>query len=233
MAGTRRLALTKDHVARVHRAVEDRSPPPGERQSDADYAAWVHGILSTHPAPDEATQLFAFGSLIWKPEIPCTGEQPGRLRGWHRSFCLRQHRFRGTPEQPGLMMTLDRGGSCTGVLYALPRDDLAGQLDRLFRREFTVKPITNMPRWVAVDTAAGRVPALAFVMNRASPLYAGRLPPEAVADVLAVACGHIGSGAEYLLNTVTHLEAKGVHDRGLWRLQRLVAERIEAAAAPA
>ncbi len=226
----RRPALTAEHVARVHRAVEDRPAVAAERQTDADYADWVRRILATHPAPAQRTQLFAYGSLIWKPEIPHVGERMGRLRGWHRSFCLRQHRFRGTPEQPGLMMTLDRGGSCKGVLYELPKDDLDAQLDRLFRREFTVKPITNMPRWVAVDTEEGRVAALAFVMNPASPLYAGRLSPDAVADVLAVACGHVGTGAEYLLNTLVHLEARGVRDRGLWRLQRLVAQRIEAGA---
>jgi glutathione-specific gamma-glutamylcyclotransferase len=64
-------------------------------------------------------------------------------------------------------------------------------------------------------------------MNRASPLYAGRQSHEAVADVLALACGHWGSGAEYLFNTVSHLEAKGIHDSSLWRLQRRVAELME------
>jgi cation transport protein ChaC len=87
-----------------------------------------------------------------------------------------------------------------------------------------------MPRWITVETASGPVTALTFVMNRASPLYAGRLSLDAVADVLARACGHWGTGAEYLLNTVSHLEAKGIDDRNLWRLQRLVGERIDASA---
>ena len=64
-------------------------------------------------------------------------------------------------------------------------------------------------------------------MNRASPLYVGRLPLDDVADILAQACGHWGTGAEYLLNTVSHLEAKGIRDRNLWKLQRLVAEKID------
>ena len=136
-------------------------------------------------------------------------------------------RFRGTPERPGLMMALDRGGQCRGVLYDLPKDNLEGQFGKLFRREFTYKPINNMPRWITVETAVGRTPALTFVMNRASPVYAGRLSLEAVADVLARSCGHWGTGAEYLLNTVSHLEAKGIRDSNLWQLQRLVAERIE------
>ena len=125
------------------------------------------------------------------------------------------------------MMALDRGGQCRGVLYDLPRDNLEQQFGKLFRREFTAKPANSMPRWIVVETETGPAHALTFVMNRQSPLYAGRLSSDAIADVLARACGHWGTGADYLLNTVANLEAKGIHDRNLWKLQRLVAERID------
>lgn len=224
----RTLSLTPNHIARVHRVVDDTGPPPGMvLHNDADYAERVATTLATNPAPDRPIRLFAYGSLIWKPEIAHQDEAPGMALGWHRAFCLRQQRFRGTVETPGLMMALDRGGRCKGVLYTLPPEDPAEQLDRLFRREFTVKPITNMPRWITVATESGPVPALAFVINRASANYAGRLTADAVAEVLARACGHWGSGAEYLLNTVTQLEARGMTDAALWRLQRLVAARID------
>ncbi len=223
----RPLDLRPEHVARVHRAVADHGPLAGAaQQTDADYAGWVERIVATHPAPDRPTGLFAYGSLIWKPELPHVGETVATARGWHRSFCYRIRRFRGTPERPGLMMALDRGGQCRGMLYTLPRDDLPGQFDRLFRREFTAKPCNTMPRWIVVETSEGPRAALAFVMNRASPAYVGRLPPDQVADMVAVACGHWGSGAEYLMNTVAGLESRGIRDRNLWRLQRLVAERI-------
>ncbi len=209
----------------------DTGPGPGViLHDDADYAFWVERTLATHPAPDEPTRLFAYGSLIWKAELPHVAEQPGLARGWHRAFCLRMTRFRGTHDRPGLMMALDRGGQCRGVLYDLPPDNLGQQLDRLFRREFTVKPINSMPRWLRVETAGGKVWALGFVMNRASPLYAGRLPLPEVAKVLARSCGHVGTGAEYLMNTVIHLEARGIHDSRLWQLQRLVAAEIDATA---
>jgi glutathione-specific gamma-glutamylcyclotransferase len=224
----RRLSLTKDHIAKVHRALQDGGAPPGmQLHTDADYDGWVARILETHPVPHARTRLFAYGSLIWKPEIERLGEEMGTARGWHRSFCFQVPRFRGTPEAPGLMMALDRGGQCRGVLYDLPDDNLESLLGKLFRREFTAKPANSMPKWIVVQTESGPAHALTFVMNRASPAYVGRLPHEAVADVLARACGHWGTGAEYLLNTVTNLEAKGVHDRNLWRLQRLVAERID------
>lgn len=224
----RKLTLTPEHVAQVHRVVEDNGYPPGvQLQTDADYDDWVDRMIRSHPDPAAPTQLFAYGSLIWKPEIEHVDEQLGVARGWHRSFCFRMPRFRGTIEQPGLMMALDRGGQCRGVLYELPKGDLERQFGALFRREFTSKPANSMPRWITVRTASGTRTALAFVMNRASPLYTGRLAHEEVADTLARACGHWGTGAEYLLNTVSHLEAKGIHDRNLWKLQSLVANRID------
>jgi glutathione-specific gamma-glutamylcyclotransferase len=227
------MRLCPEHIARIHRAIEDQGPPPGmQLQTDADYAGWVDQIMRSNPRPRQPIALFAYGSLIWKPELDHVGAVAAKAHGWHRSFCLKMPRFRGTAEVPGLMMVLDRGGQCRGVMYTLPEADPEAQLDRLFRREFTFKPINNIPRWVRVETDHGPDTALAFVVNRASPLYAGRLPPDQVAAVLARACGHWGTGAEYLMNTVAQLEAGGIRDRRLWQLQDLVAARIEAATGP-
>jgi len=130
----RTLSLTAPHIARVHRAVPDTGPPPGmELHTDADYAEWVARLIQT--APSGPLKLFAYGSLIWKPEIDHTAETPATAHGWHRSFCLRMIRHRATPDCPGLMMALDRGGTCKGMLYDLLDQDRALQLDRLFRRE--------------------------------------------------------------------------------------------------
>jgi glutathione-specific gamma-glutamylcyclotransferase len=82
----------------------------------------------------------------------------------------------------------------------------------------------NIPRSISVATDQRPVRAIAFVMNRQSRFYVGKLPPAPVADVLAKGCGHWGSGAEYLHNTVAHLEEHGIRDRNLWRLQALGAD---------
>jgi glutathione-specific gamma-glutamylcyclotransferase len=227
------MQLCAGHIARVHRVVDDLGPPVGmQLQTDADYADWVARTMATNPAPGQPLRLFAYGSLIWKPEVPHVAARPATAHGWHRAFCLRMPRFRGTPDAPGLMMVMDRGGQCRGMVFDLAPDDPAAQLDRLFRREFTFKPINNIPRWITVQTAQGAVPALAFVVNRDSPLYAGRLPLDQVAAVLAQACGHWGTGAEYLMNTVAQLELSGIRDHRLWTLQALVAGRIEASSGP-
>jgi cation transport protein ChaC len=123
--GIKELSLTPAHIARVHRIVEDSGAPPGmELNTDADYADWVARMIQTNPAPGSPARLFAYGSLIWKPELEYIGEEFGVARGWHRAFCFRVPRFRGTPQEPGLMMALDRGGQSAGILYHLPPRDV-------------------------------------------------------------------------------------------------------------
>lgn len=87
-----------------------------------------------------------------------------------------------------------------------------------------------IPRWIEVQVQGeeGTRKALAFTANPESPSYTGQLPPEEVTACLAEACGHWGTGAEYLLQTVTSLEREGFQDPYLWDLQERVAELIEA-----
>jgi cation transport protein ChaC len=218
------MALTRELVARTIREIEDTGPLPGwAPMSDEDYDSIVRGLLSR--APSGPTWLFAYGSLLWKPACEVADGRRAMVWGWHRSFCFRVPRFRGTIDRPGLMMALDRGGQCQGMIFqiASPVDQ---SLNKLIRREMTVKPIVNVPRWLTARTSHGAVQAIGFTVNRQDPRYAGKLPLDKVADVLATAGGHWGSCAEYLHETVAHLEQLGIHDRNLWRLQRLVAERI-------
>ncbi len=222
----RTMSLTPELVARCHRDMADPGPDPALSHLDeGDYAALVEAMLEGR-APDEPVWLFAYGSLIWKPEIEHEEELVAAAHGWHRSFCLTLTRWRGTPQTPGLMLGLDRGGACRGLALRLPDGDRRQQLDKLFRREMTVKPPSYHPRWMQLSTERGPLRALGFVINRGGPNYAGPLADDAVAAALASACGHWGSGADYLHNVVANLEARGIHDRHLWRLQELVAARI-------
>jgi glutathione-specific gamma-glutamylcyclotransferase len=105
---------------------------------------------------------------------------------------------------------------------------MGAELSKLWRREMSAKPSGNLPRILKARIDGREAPAIAFVVDRRHMAYAGRPPLETVADMLAGACGHWGSGAEYLLNTVLKLEEHGIRDRNLWRLQALVAERLAA-----
>jgi cation transport protein ChaC len=225
------MMLTEDLVRIAHRVVDDAGPDPDQQyQSEADYARMISSLLASHRR-NKDLWIFAYGSLLWKPEIAHAASRIGRLFGWHRAFCLRITRFRGSKEQPGLMMSLDRGGQCQGVLLKLPSADREAQLLRLLRREVVLKPSNNCARWVTVTTASGVVPAIAFVANRSSPGYVGKLGLDEVAENLCIACGHWGSGAEYLYRTVSHLASLDIKDRNLWRLQGLVAQKIAETAA--
>jgi cation transport protein ChaC len=222
------MSLTEELVARCYRAIEDSGPDPNAAHlDDADYAAMVDALEAQLPAT-EPLWLFGYGSLIWKPEIDHVEERVAAARGWHRSFCMNMTRWRGTKERPGLMMALDRGGQCKGVAFRLADADRSQQLDKILRREVTLKPTSYHPRLLTLSSNSGPLRALAFVINRKGTTYAGPIEEKEVVERLATSCGHWGSGADYLYNTVKNLEQRGIHDRHLWRLQHLVAERIAA-----
>lgn len=227
----RKMRLTADHVALVHRDIPEEPTPEGLTRSTAgDHAATLAALMAANPDPGEVW-LFAYGSLIWKPACAFEEIRTGTLHGWHRAFCLGWNtRFRGNADNPGLMLALDRGGACKGVLYRLPQDAIDENMIKLFEREMGWRPSAFPPRWVNVAAAGGRkVRALTFCIDRKSGRYVRDVPEDRLAEVLATAVGSRGSMAEYLFATVAHLEEMGIHDPHLWRLQELVAERIDAA----
>ena len=229
-APKRQMALTADLIARIARVVEDAGPSPGAVYlTDEEYEITVRDVLAQAPPGD--VWLFGYGSLLWKPAFEFVESRMATVRGWHRSFCIRVARFRGTRDLPGLMMALDRGGQCRGMVFRVPADRAEATLHALFRRELVVNPPGTPPRWLTAWAEGGPIRALGFVVDRRSPFYSGGLAPEDVANVVSRAAGHWGSCAEYLHNTVSHLEALGIHDRNLWRLQALVAEKIAPATA--
>jgi len=234
LPGPRIPRLTAEHLTLVHRDIADPGPVliEGYRPAeDADYDAEIERILATAPTPDDFW-VFGYGSLIWSPCYTFLEQRTGVAQGWHRSFTLGwDYRFRGSRDTPGLMMAIDRGGQCRGVVHRLPAEGLRAQLDRLIRREMSMVPTAFPGRWITVKTAQGPVSALTFAMNRKSSRYIGGLTPEATADVLASACGYKGSMAQYLHATVVQLEQLGIHDSYLWKLQGLVADRIDGARA--
>ena len=221
----RKMRLTKAHLALLPTRISDLGPPPaGGGMPESYYTATTAALIDTTP-PNGEIWLFAFGSLLWNKRFISDEERPGVVRGWHRDFCLGPDtRFRGSPDAPGYMLSLDRGGQCKGLVYRLPRQGLAANIEGLLRKE---PPFP--PRWLTVVTAAGAVRAFSFTHPGKSTAYAGHLGDETIADALARSVGVIGSMAEYVYLTVRHLEQLGLCDERLWRMQEMVAERIERA----
>ncbi|WP_374379206.1 gamma-glutamylcyclotransferase [Dongia sp.] len=223
----RHMALTADMVACCERFV----PEPGPREnfvyfSDTDYARAAADLAAQ--AGSGPLWIFAYGSLIWKPAFTVAEERHGTALGWHRRFSMKLTRWRGTPEQPGLMLALEPGGSCAGMLLRLPDRGLVDELTLALKREIDGPDDLTYTRWVSVRSGTETVRALTFWAQPKYFHFPQHPTLEETAYLLARACGHIGSGAAYLYNTVRILSEHGIHDRNLWRLQELVAEEIAA-----
>ncbi|TIW79521.1 MAG: gamma-glutamylcyclotransferase, partial [Mesorhizobium sp.] len=152
----RQMSLTPELVALCHREEIDPGPSGEWTQlSDDDFGALATRLAGE--ADEGPLWVFAYGSLIWKPAFESVEQQRASAHGWHRSFCLDLVRWRGSAEQPGLMMALERGGRCDGVVYRLPDGEKPAQIERLLRREIDDHESVASVRWVPVRTAQGRV----------------------------------------------------------------------------
>ena len=158
--------------------------------------------------------LFGYGSLIWNPGLPAVESCRAQVYGYHRGLYLWSRVNRGTPQQPGLVLALDRGGSCPGVAFRLAGAEVRPHLEALWRREMAMG--SYRPAWLPCVLADGRrVRALAFVMRREAPTYAGRLPDDVVRIVFSCAQGRYGTTRDYVARTVEALRASGMPDRAL------------------
>lgn len=175
--------------------------------------------------------IFAYGSLLWNPLFPVAEMKPATLRGMHRSFCLWSLATRGTPDAPGLVLGLERGGSCRGIALRLPAPLALDELHLLWRREMVVG--SYKPRWVRVDADGRPLVALAFVVKTDHPQYAGKLDMAVQADVIGRACGAFGSSLDYLERTRVALVAHGIVDPYLEAVAEAVAARCGTPAVPA
>jgi len=196
--------------------------------SEVELAASLEATLAGADR-SQGVWLFGYGSLIWNPAFHFTDRLIGSIYGHHRRFCLWAPWGRGCPERPGLVLGLERGGSCRGVAYHIAPAAVREELTIVWRREMAGG--AYLPRWLEVHTALGKVRALAFVINHEHERYAHDLPDERIAEVIATAGGYFGSCAEYLIKTVDHLAELGLHDRPLERLRARVLERAPASPA--
>lgn len=175
-----------------------------------------------HPGGD--LWVFAYGSLMWRPGFAFAEKRLVRIFGFHRSLCISSHHYRGTPERPGLVLGLDRGGCCWGLALRAPAEQAEAVLAYLWEREMITQ--AYRPLELNLYDPAGTVAAsgLAFVARRDHDQYCGGLSDARIVDRVRRACGDAGSNLDYLSETVQGLERLGAPDRRLARLARLAAE---------
>jgi cation transport protein ChaC len=162
-------------------------------------------------APAGELWVFGYASLMWSPGFRYQAKLPGRLHGFHRSLCVYSHRYRGTPERPGLVMGLCRGGSCWGLVFHVGRASARRVLINLWYREMRNR--VYVPRYVRVRLRSGRtVSALTFLADVTHPQFAGDLDPQTTARLVAQGRGKRGPNVDYLSATLAHMHEIGVRD---------------------
>ena len=167
--------------------------------------------------------VFAYGSLMWRPDFAFAEMRPARLYGYHRALCIYSIVGRGTPERPGLVLGLDRGGSCLGRALRVAAANVASVIAYLAEREMSTN--TYAPRMLPAETDAGPITAYAFVVRRDHPQYAGKLGLDQAAALIMRGQGISGLNRDYLINTVRQLEILGFVDPGLHELLAEVRRR--------
>lgn len=193
---------------------------PGARVlSDADLEFSLESLLRSHPEGEDVW-LFGYGSLIWNPIIHFEERHVAKLHGYHRRFCLWSHVNRGSLHRPGLVLGLDAGGCCRGVVFRIGAERAQRELRLLWRREMVLG--SYRPRWLKVSTGARELSAIAFVVNRIHPNYTGRLSLEIVLKTMVGTRGYLGTPAEYLHETVRGLLAHGIRDEYLIDIRKRI-----------
>jgi cation transport protein ChaC len=169
--------------------------------------------------------VFGYGSLMWRPGFEFIEQVPARLIGEHRALCVYSFDHRGTPENPGLVLGLDRGGACRGVAFRVAAKQRSDTIDYLRSREQTTHVYREVMRSVWLeDEARQRVSALAYVVDRGHVQYAGRLSLTEQARYVRQGHGRSGNNRDYVLSTVKSIEAQGFRDPQLHQLAALLHE---------
>jgi cation transport protein ChaC len=168
--------------------------------------------------------VFGYGSLMWNPGFAFLESRRGRLYGYHRSLCVSSPSFRGTADDPGLVVGLDRGGSCVGLVYRVAASDREQVITYLDDRE-SVGSIYQ-PMHGTVATESGRIEARSYIAYREGDHYRGGLTVERQIETVLRCSGTSGTNVDYLRNTVAHLDALGISDGPLHAVWREVEARL-------
>lgn len=164
--------------------------------------------------------VFGYASLMWSPDFPHSERRSCMLHGYHRSLCIYSHRHRGTPDVPGLVMGLCRGGSCWGVAFRIPARKVRAALTTLWQREMVNR--VYQPRIVPIRFDGKTVTAVAFVADSSHSQFAGRLSVSQTARLVAQGCGQRGKNIDYLSQTVAHMDELGIREGQLHQVLGVV-----------
>lgn len=162
--------------------------------------------------------IFGYGSLMWRPGFDHVRRVPARVHGFHRSLCVYSHVHRGTPEHPGLVLGLDKGGSCHGVAFEVEPRNWDETIAYLRAREQVTSVYLERQVSAHLIGEAETVAAVTYVADRGHRQYAGKLDLGDLAAHVRSGRGVSGECVDYVRNTLEHLREMDIHDPTLERL---------------
>lgn len=168
--------------------------------------------------------IFGYGSLMWRPGFAFAESEPALIKGVHRKLCVMSHVHRGTPEMPGLVLGLDRGGSCHGMAFRIAPERWDGTLAYLRSREQVTMVYLERHKPIRLLSSGRSARAVTYVVDRAHKQYAGKMDAATVIGHVRQGQGISGACIDYVLNTVAHLREMNIHDEHLER----IAEQVRA-----
>ena len=220
----------EDRKARALNKLADYAPPPSAAQAlkPTELLASLRNALAPWE-PGTPFWIFAYGSLMWNPKFTFDACHVATIRGYHRSFRLWSRINRGTPENPGLVLTLERGGSCRGLVYRIAPDLVQEQMNLIWKREMNFD--SYRPRWLNCAVGGEKLKALCFTVNRRCSGYTGEIPEDVMVEAIASAAGRYGPAHDYLFKTTETLHQHGIRDSRVEHLANLVKARLATKAA--
>lgn len=224
------LRVTPEVMALWDQRARDMGRPADWRLADAEREVSRQAMLAALRTQDtQDLWVYGYGSLMWDPGFHFCEVRLADLPGYQRCFSLRSTIGRGSPERPGLMLSLQPGaGVCTGLAFRIRAEVADAESEILWRREMLRG--SYCPEFVSVDTPQGTVSALAFTSNCAHQHYVGALPDDETAAMIARGEGTLGTNRAYLEQLTAQLAALEIEDAYVTRLMALVVRQVEQAA---
>ena len=214
------LRVTPDVLAVWDQRAREQGRPADWRLADAQREDTRRAVLANHGQPQDLW-VFGYGSLMWDPGFHFAEVRQADLPGYQRRFSYRITGGCGTPERPALMLALERlAGCCSGLVFRIPAEAVEAESQILWRREMIRGGYC--PTLLPMATPQGSVTALVFAANTAHPEYAGELPLDETAAVIACASGFIGSNRGYLAQVAAQLDMLGIADAYIHQLHHRV-----------
>ena len=167
--------------------------------------------------------LFGYGSLIWNPDIPYLDWKPATLSGFVRKFWQGSHDHRGTPENPGRVVTLIpcEKGYCDGIAYLVSLSTVKSVFEKLDHRE---KNGYSKTKVFLNFTDKTNEEAITYIAKSINPAFLGPALDSSIAKQIAVSSGPSGDNSEYLFKLADALRKHNFIDKHVFELESLVGE---------